>query len=228
MTLVEALDRVLARVAGTEISRFLEHQHRGHGIDLRLNAQVAHFEGDDFGINSAHLADGTILQCDFVVVGIGIEPNVGPLADAGAAISNGVEVDSFCRTNLPDIYAIGDCAAHSNAFADCARIRLESVQNASDMATVVAKTLCGVETPYAAIPWFWSNQLDIKLQTIGLSTGHDATIMHGAPEEKSFSVTYLKNGRVIARDCINATRDYVDARKLIEAQARFDVVERGG
>ena len=154
-----------------------------------------------------------------VIVGIGIIPAVGVLIAAGAAGGNGVDVDAQCRTSLPHVFAIGDCAAHSNGFADGAVIRLESVQNANDMATVAAKTICGEDVAYAATPWFWSNQYDLKLQTVGLSTGYDATVMRGDPAARSFAVVYLKGSKVIALDCVNAVKDYAQGRKLVEAGA---------
>jgi 3-phenylpropionate/trans-cinnamate dioxygenase ferredoxin reductase subunit len=162
------------------------------------------------------------VACDLVVVGIGIVPSVGPLIAAGAAGANGVDVDQFCRTNLPDIFAIGDCAAHANPYADNAIIRLESVQNAMDMANVAACAICGDPQPYNAVPWFWSNQYDLRLQTIGLSAAHDTSVLRGDPATKSFSVIYLKDGRVIALDCVNATRDYAQGRRLVEARAQID------
>jgi len=116
---------------------------------------------------------------------------------------------------LPDIFAIGDCALHANKFANGIPIRLESVQNANDQATLVAKTIMGQHVSYDAVPWFWSNQYDLKLQTVGLSTGHDATVIRGDPATRSFSVIYLREGRTIALDCVNATRDYVQGRKLV-------------
>jgi 3-phenylpropionate/trans-cinnamate dioxygenase ferredoxin reductase subunit len=216
VVLLEALDRVLARVAGEDLSRFYEAEHRAHGVDLRLNVQVESIEGSDRA-TGVRLKDGSVIPADLVIVGIGIIPAVQPLIDAGATGGNGVAVDRLCKTNLPDIYAIGDCAAHENDFAEGAVIRLESVQNANDQANVVAKGICGDEAPYHAIPWFWSNQYDLKLQTAGLSTGHDQTVLRGDPATRSFSVVYLKSGRVIALDCVNATKDYVQGRQLVTA-----------
>ena len=131
-------------------------------------------------------------------------------------------MDEFCLTSLPDIYAIGDCAAHANAFADGAVIRLESVQNANDMAMVVARHIVGDQLPYSATPWFWSNQYGVKLQTVGLSIGHDETVTRGESDSGSFSVIYLKDGKVIALDCVNAVRDYAQGRKLVEARSAPD------
>jgi 3-phenylpropionate/trans-cinnamate dioxygenase ferredoxin reductase subunit len=221
VTVVEQLDRVLARVAGEELARFYEAEHRAHGVTIHLGAAVAGIEGDA-QVSGVRLDDGTVIACDLVVVGIGIVPAVGPLLAAGAVGSNGVEVDPFCRTSLPDVYAIGDCAAHANAYADGAVIRLESVQNAHDMAATAARAISGDPQPYEAVPWFWSNQYDLKLQTVGLSIGYDQTVVRGAPAERSFSVVYLKAGRVIALDCVNRTRDYAQGRRLVEARAVID------
>lgn len=221
VVLLEAQDRVLARVAGEALSRFYEAAHRAEGVDVRLGVAVDCLIGDD-RITGVRLATGETLPADMAVVGIGIEPSVEPLIAAGAEGGNGVLVDSGCRTTLPDVYAIGDCALHANAFADRALLRVESVQNANDQATLVAKAIVGQPGTYRATPWFWSNQFDLKLQTVGLSAGHDEAILRGDPATRSFSVVYLKQGRVIALDCVNMTKDYVQGRKLVEAGARPD------
>jgi 3-phenylpropionate/trans-cinnamate dioxygenase ferredoxin reductase subunit len=219
--LLEALDRVLARVAGEPLSRFYEVEHRAHGVDLRLGVGVEAIETADGRVTGVRLADGEVLVCQMVIVGIGIVPAIAPLEAAGAACGNGVTIDGHCRTTLPHIYAIGDCAAHANAYADGATIRLESVQNANDMANTVAKaiTLGDDAQAYDAVPWFWSNQYDLKLQTVGLSIGHDAAVMRGDPATRSFSLIYLKQGRVIALDSVNAVKDYVQGKALITARA---------
>lgn len=221
VTLLEALDRVLARVAGEPLSRFYEAEHRAKGVDVRLGVEVEAIEGEDGRATGVRLADGETIVAQMVVVGIGIIPAVGPLLTAGAAGGNGVDVDEFCRTSLPDIYAVGDCAAHANAFAGGTIMRVESVQNANDMANAVAKSITGERTAYHAIPWFWSNQYDLRLQTVGLSVGHDATVVRGEPEGRSFSVIYLKQGKVIALDCVNATKDYVQGRALVVEGMQF-------
>jgi 3-phenylpropionate/trans-cinnamate dioxygenase ferredoxin reductase subunit len=221
VVLLEALPRVLARVAGEELSAFYEAEHRAHGVDLRTGVGVVALEGES-RVSGVSLADGSSVAADMVIVGIGIIPSVNPLLAAGAEGGNGVHVDAHCRTSLPDIFAIGDCAAHANAFADGAMIRLESVQNANDQATIAAKAICGEFVEYAATPWFWSNQYDLKLQTVGLSTGYDQTALRGDPAARSFSVIYLKGGRVRALDCVNMVKDYVGGRKLVEARAVID------
>jgi 3-phenylpropionate/trans-cinnamate dioxygenase ferredoxin reductase subunit len=221
VTVLEALDRVLARVAGVALSRFYEAEHRAHGVEVRLSEQVTCIEGQD-RVTGVRLATGEVVPCQMVIVGIGIIPSVEPLIAAGARGGNGVAVDEHCRTSLPDVFAIGDCALHANAFADGLPIRLESVQNANDMANTVAKTILGEPERYHAVPWFWSNQYDLRLQTIGLSTGHDQDVVRGDPATKSFSIVYLKEGRVIALDCVNATKDYVQGRALVLAGAKVD------
>ncbi len=212
---LETENRVLARVAGEELSHFYETEHRAHGVDLRTGVTVDCIEGDGTRAIGVRLADGEILPAEMVIVGIGIVPAVEPLIVAGATGDNGVWVDGHCRTSLADIYAIGDCAAHANAFADGATIRLESVQNANDQAMTAAKHITGNPAAYDAIPWFWSNQYDLKLQTVGLNIGYDETVLRGNPAERSFSVIYLQQGRVLALDCVNATKDYVQGRKLV-------------
>ena len=216
VTVLEALPRVLARVAGEALSHFFEGEHRSHGATVRLGASVARLLGKDGRVTAVELSDGERLPADLVVAGIGLEAEVAPLLAAGAeGAAGGVLVDAQCRTSLPDIYAAGDCAAHANRFADGQTIRLESVQNANDQATVAVATILGMPKSYEAVPWFWSNQYDLKLQTVGLLTGHDAAVVRGDPERRSFSVLYLRGGRVVAVDAVNAVRDYVQGRKLV-------------
>lgn len=225
VTVLEAQNRILARMAGAELSAFLEDEHRAHGVDVRTSTIVDCIEGAAGFVQAVRLNDGTLLACDAVIVGIGIAPAVGPLIAAGAKGTNGVDIDNLCRTSLEHVFAIGDCAAHQNAYARGARIRLESVQNATDMAGTVARVICGDPQPYSALPWFWSNQYDLKLQTVGLNLGYDSTIVRGDMANRRFSIVYLKNGAVIALDCLNSIKDYVQGRKLVETSARPNLVE---
>ena len=222
VVLLEALDRVLARVAGEDLSRFYEGEHRAHGVDLRTGAAMDHIEVTDGLASAVVMQDGERIATDMVIVGIGIIPETGPLIAAGAAGGNGVDVDEYCRTSLPDIYAVGDCASHANRFAGGAQMRIESVQNANDQAKTAVAHIMGKEEAYDAIPWFWSNQYDLKLQTVGLSVGHDSTILRGDPAARSFSVLYLKGGRLIALDCVNMVKDYVQGRAHILSGALLD------
>ncbi len=215
VTVIEALDRVLARVAGEPLSRFFEGEHRAHGVDVRLGVGVEAIETDGARATGVRMANGDVVACDMVIVGIGIIPAIAPLVAAGAKGGNGVDVDAQGRTSLADVYAIGDCAAHANRFAAGATIRLESVQNANDQATIVAKAIMGGSDGYDAVPWFWSNQYDLKLQTVGLSIGYDQTVLRGNPDTRSFSLIYLREGRVIALDCVNMVKDYVAGRALV-------------
>lgn len=222
VTVLEALDRVLARVAGEPLSRFYEEDHRAHGVDLRTGAMVEALEKTDDTVSAVLLANGDRIAADMVIVGIGIIPETAPLLGAGASGGNGVDVDAFCRTSLPDVYAVGDCAAHANKYAGGAQIRLESVQNANDQAKVAVSDIMGQPMEYDAVPWFWSNQYDLRLQTVGLSGGHDKLILRGNPADRSFSVVYLKHGKVIALDCVNATKDYVQGRAHVLSGAVLD------
>lgn len=213
VTVLEALGRVLARVAGSEISSFIEAKHRNHGVDIRTGVGVDCIAGD----GAVLLANGQRLVADLVIAGIGIVPATQPLIAAGAAGTNGVDTDEHCCTSLDHIYAIGDCAAHANRFAAGQRIRLESVQNANDQAKTAVHHIMGDPKAYDAVPWFWSNQYDVKLQTIGLSIGHDHSEIRGDPESGIFAVAYLKQGRVIALDCVNSAKAFVQGRAEVLA-----------
>lgn len=222
VTLLEALPRVLARVAGEELSRFYEAEHRAHGVDLRTGAMVESIDAEGGKAKAVVLTDKTRIEADLTIVGIGIIPETAPLIAAGASGGNGVDVDAYCRTSLPDIYAIGDCAAHANRHARGAQIRLESVQNANDQAKVAVQHIMGEPVEYDALPWFWSNQYDLRLQTVGLSTGHDQTILRGDPANRSFSVLYLLGGKLIAIDAVNMVKDYVQGKAHILSGALLD------
>jgi 3-phenylpropionate/trans-cinnamate dioxygenase ferredoxin reductase subunit len=222
VTVLEAMDRVLARVAGEPLSRFYEAEHRSHGVTIRLSTTAFCIEERDGRACGVRLAGGEIIPAEMVIVGVGIIPAIEPLRDAGALVSNGVQVDEHCATSLADIYAIGDCALHANPFAEGMPIRLESVQNANDMAITVARAITGQMHPYNTVPWFWSNQYDLRLQTVGLSIGHDQAILRGDFAARSFSLVYLKHGRVIALDCVNSVRDYVQGRALVQQGATPD------
>lgn len=223
VTLIEALDRVLARVAGPQLSAFYEAEHRARGVELLTGTLVERLTGANGQVTGVELASGEVIPAEIAIVGIGVIPAIAPLQAAGALCGNGVEVDEVCRTSLPGIYAIGDCAAFACRHADGAMMRVESVQNANDMAITVAKSICGVDQPYVALPWFWSNQYDLRLQTVGLNTGYNQVVLRGRMEDRSFSIVYLKNGTVRALDCVNAVKDYVQGRKMIEAGGHYDL-----
>lgn len=199
VTLAEREPRLLARCSGEALSDFLVARHRAEGVDIRLG-------------QSAPAAE----EFDLTIAGIGIEPEAAPLLDAGAEGGDGVLVDQMGRTSLPHVWAAGDVALHRNRFGPERPIRIESVQHASDQAATVAKAIAGAPAPYGAMPWFWSNQYDLKLQTVGLSHDHDEELVRGDPASGRFSVIYRRKGKVIALDCVNMVRDYVQGRLLIE------------
>ena len=225
VTVLEAQDRVLARVSGEPLSRFYEAEHRAHGVDVRLGVTVECIEGKDGRVSGVRLAGGEMVEAQMVIVGIGIMPAVEPLMAAGARGGNGVAVDEHGRTSLADIFAIGDCAMHANIYAESLPIRLESVQNANDLANTVARALTGEPEPYNSVPWFWSNQYDLRLQTIGLSSGHDSSVTRGDMASRSFSIIYLKQGHVVALDCVNAVKDYVQGKALVVERLKVDPAE---
>lgn len=222
VTLVESQDRLLARVAGPDLSKFYETEHRAHGVDLRLSVSIDTFIGQNGRITGVGQADGAEIPAEIAIVGIGLVPNIAVLAGAGAACSNGVDIDEYCRTSLPDVFAIGDCANHANHYAGGARIRLESVHNANEQARVAASALLGKPRPYRSLPWFWSNQYDLQLQTAGLSAGYDLAILRGNPLSRAFTVVYLKKRKVIAMDCVNCPRDFMQGKALIENEVEVN------
>jgi 3-phenylpropionate/trans-cinnamate dioxygenase ferredoxin reductase subunit len=222
VTVLEAEDRVLARVAGEPLSRFYEAEHRCKGVDIRLGARVGAIEGEEGHAKGVRLSDGVLLPAEMIIVGIGIAPAVEPLLAAGAEATNGVRVDEFCRSSLADIYVVGDCAEHRNHYAGDEWIRLESVQNANDHATTVARQITGQPQPYEAVPWFWSNQFDLRLQTVGIARGYDDVVVRGDPAGRSFSVIYLRRRKVVALDCVNAVRDYAQGKLLVMGSIAAD------
>jgi 3-phenylpropionate/trans-cinnamate dioxygenase ferredoxin reductase subunit len=227
VTLIETAPRVLGRVAGEALSGFYAAQHRQHGVDLRLGAAVQDLIVEGGRITAVQLAAGKPIATDLLIMGIGIEPATAPLADAGAKVGHGVIVDEFCRTSLPGVYAIGDCASHFSRHAGGREVRIESVQNATDQAKTVAAHIMATARPYDAMPWFWSNQYDLKLQTVGLCGGYDQEIVRGDPASRSFSVLYLQDERLIAVDSVNCVKDYVQAKSLILSRARVDLARVG-
>lgn len=214
-TVVEVQDRLLARVTSPAISTFIEAAHREHGVDVLLRRGVVAILGSGGQVTGVRLTDGTHLPADLVIIGIGLAPIVEPIEAAGALVDDGIVVDKYCRTTLPHVYAIGDVARHPNQFAG-GDVRLESVQNAVDQARVTAAGILGRPTAYESVPWFWSNQYDIKLKTAGLFAGHDHHVVRGEPAKKKFSVGYFRDGALIAIDSVNAPGDYLAARHLIE------------
>lgn len=220
VTVVELADRVMSRVVSPEISDFYQIEHTNKGVKLRLSTGVSAFRGDK-RIASVETTDGEQIPADFVVVGIGIVANTELAASAGLTVDNGIVVNDQCETGDPAVYAVGDCTAHPNAIYN-RQLRLESVHNALEQAKTAAANICGKETHYSQVPWFWSDQYDLKLQIAGLSEGYDEIVIRGNPADRSFACLYLKNGQLIATDAVNAPREFVQSKGLIASHAKID------
>jgi len=219
-TVIEAMDRCLARVAVPELSAFFEHAHRSRDVEVMTGAQVAKVRGDGKA-EAVELKDGRFIEVDSVLVGIGILPNQELAAEAGLVTGNGIEVDVNCRTSDPDIYAIGDCAAQTNWLTGD-RIRLESVPNALEHGKTAAAAITGTPEPKLDIPWFWSDQFDLKLQTAGLFQGADELVIRGDALNAPVSFFHLKGGVLIAADCVNDPQSFMAAKMMIAKRARPD------
>jgi len=217
VTILEAADRVMARVVCPAMSQFYLGYHSNAGVEIHCNASVAAFHGHD-GVDAVETAAGDRFSCDVVVVGIGITPEVSLAEASGLRCDNGIHVDDHARTEEPTIVAAGDCTTHPNPFA-AGQIRLESVHNAIEQAKTAALSLLGESQPYAQVPWFWSDQFDLKLQIAGLSGAHDQIIIRGNPNDRRFSACYLRDGRLVAVEAVNSPRDFMFGRKLIAAEA---------
>jgi 3-phenylpropionate/trans-cinnamate dioxygenase ferredoxin reductase subunit len=216
VTVIEAMDRLMARTASPHISRFYKDLHESHGVTIRLNAAAASCEGTARA--EAVATSAGRVPADFIVAGIGVMPNCELAAEAGLACENGITVDEFGRTSDPDIFAAGDCTCHPSF--DGERVRLESVQNAIDQAKHAALAMMGKPAPYREVPWFWSDQYDIKLQIAGLVRGGDVAVLRGNPAARKFSVFHLRDGVVAGVEAVNAAPDYIVGRKLIAARTR--------
>ncbi len=221
VTVIEALPRVLARALPARVSDFLTDVHRRAQVSVRTGTTVRELEGVAGHVRSVLLSDGTRCPADFVIVGIGVLPNVELAAEAGFACQDGIVIDAFARTSDPAIVAAGDCTRHPNRFAPGGPIRLESVQNALDQAKTAGGALVDTLKAYDAVPWFWSDQYDLKLQMVGLSDGHDQAVVRGSPEEQKFSVFYFRQGALIGIDSINRPGDHMAGRQLIPAGTRL-------
>lgn len=219
VTVLEMADRVMNRAVAEPVSRYYETEHRSHGVDIRLHAQLKSFECDAEGHVRFALTNTGRIAADLVVIGVGVTPNDSLARSAGLPCENGILTDEYCRTADPKIWAIGDCSNYPSQHYN-RRIRLESVDNAFEQAQTVAANLTGALQPHNKIPWFWSDQYHHKLLIVGLSQDHDQMILRGDPATHSFSCCYLKLGELIAIDTVNMAKDQMAARKLIAARAR--------
>ncbi|MDZ7629588.1 MAG: FAD-dependent oxidoreductase [Parvularculaceae bacterium] len=220
VTVLEAQSRVLARVAGPEISGFFDALHRLHGADLRLNAALSHLEGRGV-VERAVLMSGETIDCDAVLIGVGAVPAAALAEAAGLVIDNGVSTDEHAATSDPAIFAAGDCASHPSTLYG-RRMRLESVPNAIEQAKVAGANMAGGNAVYDSVPWFWSDQYDVKLQTAGVADGADSAVLRGDPASGRFSLWSLKAGRVLAVDAVNDPAAFLVSKKIIAAKTPVD------
>lgn len=221
VTVIEVADRVMNRVVCEQVSRFYEAEHAKHGVHIALNTGLSAFVGEE-RVRAVRTADGVEHPADLVVVGVGVVPADELARDSGVSCDNGIVVDEYCRTSDPNIYAAGDCTnGPSKHYAR--RMRLESVDNAFEQATTAALNMLGTVTVHDKVPWFWSDQFDLKMIIVGLAQGHDQLVIRGNPEARSFSACYLREGELIAVETVNAMKDQMAARKLVAARARPNV-----
>ncbi|TYC69922.1 pyridine nucleotide-disulfide oxidoreductase [Stappia sp. BW2] len=222
VTVIEAQDRPMKRVVSQAVSDYFSGLHKGHGINLLLNTGIEAIEGGD-SVTGVRLSTGETVPAGLVLVAVGAEPNDHLAAEAGLEVDNGILVDGCGQTSDPDIFAAGDCTRfYSNRYQRS--VRMESVHNAIDQAKAVAQALLGHEVDYDPLPWFWSDQYDIKLQIAGLSEGYDDIRVVGSTENNKFYVAYLQDGRLIAVDSINSPRSHMMARRVVGEQWRDDLL----
>ena len=221
VTVLEATERVLERVTAPEVSAFYTRIHNGEGVEIRTHALVEAFSGNG-RVQEVVLAGGEPIPADLVIVGVGVVPNTELASAAGLSVDNGIVIDDQARTSDPDIVAAGDCTSHTMARYG-SRIRLESVSSAGEQAKIAAATICGKHSAIAALPWFWSDQYDLKLQIAGLNAGYDELLLSGDPSrDRDFSCFYFREGELIAADCVNRPRDFMFSKRAISQQLRVD------
>jgi 3-phenylpropionate/trans-cinnamate dioxygenase ferredoxin reductase subunit len=215
VTVVEAADRLIGRAVAPVVSEFYRAAHARRGVDVRVGARVTQLSGDDNRVQAVELSDGSWIPADLVIVGIGVVPRSQLAKQLQLDYDGGIVVDRFARTSNPTVVAAGDCTVQPNPLTGRGSVRLESVQNAISQAKTAAATLMGRSEPNDAVPWFWSDQYNLKLQIAGLSTGHDQYVVRGDIDGEAFSVLYYRDGALLAVDSVNAPRDYMAVRKAL-------------
>ena len=220
VTVVEMANRILERVTSPIISSFYHSYHESNGVEIRTSTSVIGINGD-LNVSSVETSSG-IIEADIVVVGIGVLPCQDLAEKAGIETNNGIVVNEFCISSDSNIFSAGDCTLHPSAFYK-RDIRLESVHNAIEQGKTVASSIMGEFIPYNQIPWFWSDQYDLKFQIAGLNTDYDEHIVRGQPENNSFSVFYFKDGNMISSDCVNSAPEHMMSRRFIFNKTEVDL-----
>lgn len=224
VAVIEAQSRLLARAASAPLADFLAETHRRRGVRLLFRTTVTEIGGERQRVRWVRCSDGSVLPAELVIVGIGVAPDIDLAASAGLPCPDGIAVDALARTADPAVLAAGDCTCHPSAYAG-GPLRLESVQNAIDQARTAGVTAAGAEKPYRSVPWFWSDQYELKLQMAGLARGYDAAVTRGSAAESRFSIYYFRGGDLVAVDSVNRAGDHMLARKLLAARARITPAE---
>ena len=215
VTVVEAADRLIGRAVAPVVSEFYRAAHARRGVEIRVGTRVTGLAGDQNRVAAVELSDGTRIPADLVIVGIGVVPRSKLAHQLGLDYDGGILVDRFARTSNPTVVAAGDCTVQPNPLTGRGQVRLESVQNAISQAKAAAATLAGRSEPNDAVPWFWSDQYNLKLQIAGLSTGHDHYVVRGDIEGEAFSVLYYREGGLLAVDAVNTPGDYMAVRRAL-------------
>ncbi|MEM7430849.1 MAG: FAD/NAD(P)-binding oxidoreductase [Pseudomonadota bacterium] len=222
VTVIEVTDRVMSRVVSPDVSAFYQRVHEEAGVVFHLSTGVTRILGDTHARAVVTDKDEEI-DADLVIIGAGIVPNIELAKSAGVVVDDGIVVDAYCQTSSPEVYAVGDCTTHPNPIYQ-RQVRLESVHNALEQAKTAASNICGKPQEYGQVPWFWSDQYDLKLQIVGLSQGYDEVVIRGNPDDRRFSCLYLRDGVFIAIDAVNSPRDFIQSKALIAAGARIDPI----
>ena len=213
VTVLETESRLLQRVASPTTSDFYLRLHQEQGVTIKLETLASAIAGET-AVSGVVCADGQTVSADMVIIGIGVIANTELASAAGLKVDNGILVNEFAQTSHPDIVAAGDCTNHPNSILKT-NLRLESVPNATEQAKAAASSICGIQKPYAELPWFWSDQYDVKLQIAGMNQGYTDVVIRGDNKSRSFSLFYLQDNRLLAADCINRPKDFMLAKKLI-------------
>jgi 3-phenylpropionate/trans-cinnamate dioxygenase ferredoxin reductase subunit len=222
VVVLETMDRILARTTSERTAQHVAEVHASNGVEIRVNASVSGFRGNEAGqVDGVVLDGGDVVPADVVVLGVGVLPNEELAAEAGLAVDNGVVVDARGATSDPNVWAVGDCTRHPSRLYG-KQIRLESVQNAMSQAKVVAANIAGNDAQYDEVPWFWTDQYDLKLQSVGLIDDADDFVTRGDPSSGSFTVFALQNGRIVGAESVNSMREHMECRRLAAAQAQVD------